>query len=305
MLSATKHLATISEVERRFFASLRMTCDGRSLAIGNSQSAIGNREDGVPPLMYGASRRLHSAFTLLEVTLSIGLLVAISAIAIPSFVRQIEREVLPGSGRQLRSLLVLTRTYASFEGKRYRIRFPKEDEKDALGGYQQPLIEREDDPIHDPEVFREVTAPWAVGKTLLGKVWCVEVRLGRPTIDELRDRRDEVTGVSEELLRSEEDFEPEYPPLYIEPDGTSEWATFTLTDAPRGTTFEELEDYPRIDLIVDGTTGLAWMQRPFYEEELDLFEEKGWPAVLRQDFLDRRVLTENDVLELREITIRP
>lgn len=245
------------------------------------------------------------AFTLLEITLVVALLVAISAIAIPNFVRQIEREELPGSVRQLRSLLSLVRANASFEGKRYRVRFPKEDEKDALGGDQQPLIEREDDPIHDPEVFHEVTAPWAFGKTLLGKVWCVEVRLGRPTIEDLRARRDEVTEISDELLRSPEDFEPEYPPLYIEPDGSSEWATFTLTNAPRGTKIDELEDHPRIDLIVEGTTGLAWMQRPFYDEELDLFEEKGWPAVLRQDFLDSRELTENDVLELREITIRP
>ncbi len=247
------------------------------------------------------------AFTLLEVTLAIGLLVVISAIAIPNFVGQIEREELPGSGRQLRSLLALARANASFEGKRYRIRFPKEKEKekDALGGDQQPLIEREDDPIRNPEVFHEVTAPWAFGKTLLGKVWCVEVRLGRPTIEDLRVRREKITEVSDELLRSPENFEPEYPPLYIEPDGSSEWATFTLTNAPRGTKIDELEDHPRIDLIVEGTTGLAWMQRPFYDEELDLFEEKGWPAVLRQDFLDPRVLTENDVLELREITIRP
>lgn len=250
-------------------------------------------------------QQVSRAFTLLEVTLAIGLLIVVSAIAIPSFVRQVEREELPGSGRQLRSLLALARANASFEGKRYRIRFPKEDETDALGGDQQPLIEREDDPIHDPEVFTEVTAPWAIGKTLLGKVWCVEVRLGRPTIEDLRIRRDEITEISDELLESSEDFEPEYPPLYIEPDGSSEWATFTLTNAPRGTPYDELEDHPRIDLIVEGTTGLAWMQRPFYDEELDLFEEKGWPAVLRQDFLDPRVLTENDVLELREITIRP
>lgn len=278
------------------------------LSFGNRPAAggaIGNNDHEATRIVRRTIQQVSPAFTLLEVTLAIGLLVAISAIAIPNFVRQVEREELPGSGRQLRSLLALARANASFEGKRYRIRFPKEDEKDALGGDRQPLIEREDDPIRDPEVFHEVTAPWAFGKTLLGKVWCVEVRLGRPTIEDLRERRDEVTEISDELLRSTEDFDPEYPPLYIEPDGSSEWAKFTLTNAPRGTKIDELEDHPRIDLIVEGTTGLAWMQRPFYDEELDLFEEKGWPAVLRQDFLDPRVLTENDVLELREITIRP
>ena len=80
--------------------------------------------------MYRAGHSTIRAFTLLEVMLVIGLLVAISAIAIPNFVRQIEREELPGSGRQLRSLLALARANASFEGKRYRIRFPKKDEKD-------------------------------------------------------------------------------------------------------------------------------------------------------------------------------
>jgi hypothetical protein len=75
-------------------------------------------------------------------------------------------------------------------------------------------------------------------------------------------------------------------------------------DSPSDITLEELEDYARIHVIVEGATGLAWLQRPFYEEELDLFEEKGWPAVLRQDFLDPRVLTEDDVLELRETQIR-
>ena len=72
----------------------------------------------------------------------------------------------------------------------------------------------------------------------------------------------------------------------------------------QGHTFTITEDN-LLDLIVEGATGLSWIQRPFYDEELDLFEEKGWPAVLRQDFLDPRVLTENDVLELREITVRP
>ena len=41
------------------------------------------------------------------------------------------------------------------------------------------------------------------------------------------------------------------------------------------------------------------------EEELDLFEEKNWPIVLRQDFLDPRVLTEDDVLELHDSLLNP
>ena len=99
-------------------------------------------------------------------------------------------------------------------------------------------------------------------------------------------------------------IDPERPPLFVEPDGSCEWATFVLTTAPRDVELDQLEDHPRLWLILDGTIGLAWMQRPFYDEELDLFEEKNWPAVLRQDFLDDRVLTEDDVLEIRETQVR-
>lgn len=250
-------------------------------------------------------RRSRPAFTLVELMLVIGILVAITAMAVPNLINQIRAKPLPRSGRQLRSLLTLTRAHAAFDGLRYQIRFPNPDELDALGGETQPRIEREDDPINEPEVFNLVTASWAVGTTLLGDVWCTDVELGRPTIQSVRDRRERVAeDISDELEEAFEDYEPERPPLIIEPDGTSEWATFVLTTAPRDTPPEELLEHPQIELIVEGLTGLAWMQRPFYDEELDLFEEHNWPAVLRQDFLNPRELTEQDVLELRESQIR-
>jgi len=65
-----------------------------------------------------------------------------------------------------------------------------------------------------------------------------------------------------------------------------------------------LYTHPGIDVIVDGLSGLCWLQRPFYDEELDLFEEKNWPAVLRKDFLSPLELTERDVLELRELPVQ-
>ncbi len=257
-----------------------------------------------------ANRRKQSAYTLIEVVLVVALLVAISALAIPNFVRELKREELPGSARQLRSLITLTRANAAFDGLRYRIRFPADDEEDLLLDRRQPMIEREDDPIREPEVFNQVTAPWAIGTTLLGVARCAEVRPGRPTIarlQELRKTRDEIEDSLREAEEREEYFDLERPPLYIEPDGTSEWATFVLTDAPPEIDLEELDDaesleeWSRIDVITEGLTGLTWMQRPFYDEELDMFEEKGWPAVLRQDFLDPRLLTEDDVLELHEV----
>jgi len=142
-----------------------------------------------------------------------------------------------------------------------------------------------------------VTSPWAVGRTLLGNVWCAEIRHGRPTIETLQDKRSQIEDMVDKAL---EEFEPQRRPLMIDPDGSSGWATFVLTDADRETSYEQLSSESRIELILEGPTGQAWLQRPLYDEEIDLFEEKNWPVVLRQDFLTTRMLTENDVLELRE-----
>lgn len=241
------------------------------------------------------------AYTLVEVMLVVGILVAISAYVLPNFMDQIRADALPRSARNLRSLITLVRAQAALDGKRYQIRFPNEDELDALGGDQQPRIEREDDPFEEPEVFNLVTAPWAIQTSLLGDVWCAEIRLGRPTIAEIIERRKRSADrIEEELGEAFEEYEPQRLPLMVQLDGTSEWSVFVLTEAPRSIDLDELEDYPRLELIVDGTTGLGWLQRPFYDSELDLFEEKNWPAVLRQDLLSPRELTEDDVLELRE-----
>lgn len=257
--------------------------------------------------MNGRGVQRHRAFTLLELVLVVGMLALIAAMVIPTFLEEMRGEALVRSAKQFRSLIALTRANAAFDGKRYRIRFPNEDEEDLFGTQQQPLIEREDDPIDDPEVFSLVEDSWSLGKILLQDIRCAEVRLGRPTIEQLQElRRRGAEEIEEELEEAfgQEDLDSERPPLLIEPDGTSEWATFVLTDAPSDVEIEALEDYDRVELIVDGPLGLAWLQRPFYEEELDLFEEKNWPAVLRQDFLDPRVLTEDDVLEIRETQLQ-
>ena len=232
--------------------------------------------------------------------LVVGLLVAVAALAMPAFMRRLDKARLPESARRLRSLITMVRAKAAFEGKRYRIRFPTEDddEETLVLGERQPIIEREDDPFDEPLVFNVVRAPWALQVILLDGVWCAEVRLGRPTIQSVREAREQRSAIEDALDEAMEDFDPERPPLEIEPDGTSAWATFVVTTAPPDVEVDELEDEKAIEVILEGPTGLAWLQRPFYDEELDLFEEKGWPAVLRQDFLAERVLTENDVLEL-------
>ena len=59
-----------------------------------------------------------------------------------------------------------------------------------------------------------------------------------------------------------------------------------------------------IEVIMDGLTGLIWLQRPFAEEEKEMLLENDWPPVLRRDFLTQRLLTEEDVLEIQETKVR-
>lgn len=244
--------------------------------------------------------------TLVEVVLVAGLLAVIAAMVMPVMLQRLEQDRLVNSARNLRSLLTLVRANAQFDGKRYRIRFATEDERnDEESGVdpRQPIIEREDDPIEAPGFFRPVKASWAHGETLLGEVWCPEVRLGKPTIEGLRDRLDRLDAAADELEDSEQDIDPYRPPLYIEPDGTSDWVTYVVTAAPMDMALDEIEEEPRLWVLMDGMLGIAWMQRPFYEEELDLFEEKNWPAVIRQDLMTTAPLDEKDVLELHESRI--
>lgn len=242
-----------------------------------------------------------NAFTMFEMLLTVGLLVLVASFVVPTFVDEIRRSEFPESARRMRGLLSMVRAKAAFDGRRYRVRMPLTGEEDAQGTRRQPIVEYEKDPILEPEVYEPVMDGWATALTFLGDdARCAEVRLGRPTIADLQARRKTATEELDNVFRKE-DFDADFPPLIVEPDGTSEWATFVITAAPPDTPRDELEDHPTIEVILDGSTGLIWLQRPFYQEELDLFEEKGWPAVLRRDFTDTRVLTENDVLELYDL----
>ncbi len=249
-------------------------------------------------------RRMAKAFSLLEIILVIGLLSILSALAVPNLLRQLTSEKLPGSARQLRSLLSMTRAKTMLDGKRHRIRFPRNDEIDARGGSRQPIIERENEPFEDPGVFEPVLAAWARDVVLRDGIWCMEVRLGRPNLDDelveqmQEDFRLRMQGIGDE-------FEPLFPPVVFDLDGTSEWATFVVTNGPEDT--DDEDDLPRdavIQVIMDGMTGLIWLQRPFAESEKEMLLENDWPPVLRRDFLTQRLLTEEDVLEIQETKVR-
>lgn len=255
--------------------------------------------------MRGSPRSTRSAFTLLEILLVIGILATLAALVLPNLLKDLERARLPESARQLRSLVQVTRAHAMYDGKRYRVRFPEDNEIDDEGGNRQPLVEREDDPLLEPGVFRRVQSVWTQGDTLLRGIRCLEVRLGKPTVEELMSG--DTTQHDQLVEELGSDANEIRPPLYIEPDGTSEWATMVVTNAPpdAGDRADELdEQYEQIEVILDGFTGLAWLQRPFYDEELQMLAANNWPPVLRRDFLTPQLLTEDDVIEIQETLIR-
>jgi hypothetical protein len=244
--------------------------------------------------------------TFIEIVLVIGLLIALYAMAMPNFMNELEQRRLPESSRRMRSLLTLVRANAMYDGMRYRVRFPQDDELDSEGGDRQPLIEREDEPFLEPGVYNLVTDPWARGDTLLRGVRCAEVRLGRPTLETIEEGLVS-QDVEDRLEAIALGFEDDFPPLYVETDGTSEWATFLMTDAPKEMELDQLaetEEFLRIEVILDGITGLIWLQRPFYDEELDMFREYDWPPVLRRDFIRPEALTKEQVLEISDTRVR-
>jgi len=250
-------------------------------------------------------RRGH---TLLEILLVISLLAVLAGLPMPALLRELSEARLPESCRQMRSLIQLTRANAMIDGLRYRIRFPREDEIDGEGGQRQPIVEVERDPLFNPEIFEPVLAAWAREPVLEDEVRCAQVRLGRPTVEMMLNETEDEEEAFVEQMEEEmgERFEEGFPPLVFEPDGTCEWATFVITDAPADVHPEDLEpeEDAIIEIIVDGLSGLAWLQRRFYEDELAMMRDNGWPPVLRKDFLDPVPLTEDDVLEIRETRIR-
>ncbi len=258
------------------------------------------------------SSHTHRGFSLLEILLVTGLLAIVMAMVLPSFMGDFFRAQMPESGRQMRALIQLTRANAMIDGLRYRIRFPREDELDEQGSQRQPVVEVEDRPLEFPEQFRPVLAAWARDETLLRNIRCAKVRLGKPTIDQLLGQDELALDLEEERLEdleetARETYEEEFPPLVFDTDGTSEWATFLLTDAPADVPLEDLDDeteFARLEVILDGLTGLAWLQRALYIEELEMMKEHGWPPVLRKDFLQAQKLTEDNVLEIREASVR-
>ncbi len=130
------------------------------------------------------------------------------------------------------------------------------------------------------------------------------MKRGRPRLeDETADSfgLDEEEDDDELPLPWEQDEETDEgrPAVVFQPDGTSEWATFVLTDAPVDESPEDSEQWRELNVILDGVTGRVWVQRPLREDELELLEEYGLDLPLRFDLLRADALAEDDIVVLR------
>ncbi len=235
-----------------------------------------------PASRWGApwAPRPAAAFTLVEVLVVLGLLVLLAGISWPVLESQITASELPESADRLCSALFMARSEAVLENRRYRIRFTEEA--------QQPLIERESDPIRFPGVFEPVTAAWAAEPILLSDVQVHHVVLGQPAWTKPLSRVDDAAALKQEQKELEEEDdstkrerqrllrgltvddaegeEETRPAIVFESDGSAEWATLVLS---RLTPEDKLEETtPQLWVVLDGRTGLARVRQMITEEQL-------------------------------------
>lgn len=227
---------------------------------------------GVAPMRRCPHR---SAFTLLEILLVVGLLVALTLMAWPALSNRITASELPESANKLQSLLFMARSQAVSDHKRYRVRFDQ--------GLEQPLVEVEPDPINAAGEWVETAEPWAADYVLLGDVRVHAVKLGRPvyltpqvTRDDAQAQSDE--GLSGVLTRAQEEVAKlvqgkkglgegeDWPAIIFDVDGRTDWATVILAkiDPDEELTHEHEQRW----VVLDGRTGLAQITEQVTEVEL-------------------------------------
>jgi hypothetical protein len=91
----------------------------------------------------------------------------------------------------------------------------------------------------------------------------------------------------------------EFVHLVFNPDGSTGWVTFVLTNLPFDLEQPESYHVGRIlNVIVDGRTGQTWIQRVLRVEEVELMQEYGASPILHQDFTKPDVITEQNILEV-------
>ena len=239
-------------------------------------------------------------FSLFELLLVLALLTVLFAFAMPALTGSIRATGMPESCERLRSLLHLTRAAAMREGTHYRLRFPGAPDPDdpmaerfveTAVETQQPFVERENDPINEPGIFGGADLSYDVGGILSQGIRCVAVRLGRPSFD----INDEAAFAGPEVNAIESPMDT----ITFNPDGTCDWATFTLTDIPPDVEPEESDIGRIVNVMLDGRTGQIWFQRPWRNREVELMREEGAEPLLHKDFVDSIEITEDNILHIQ------
>jgi hypothetical protein len=87
----------------------------------------------------------------------------------------------------------------------------------------------------------------------------------------------------------------------LNPDGTTEWVTFVLTNVPPDEDVMEEHIDNIVNLIVDGRTGDSWMQRVFRVDEVELMQEYGASPMFHLDFTRPEPITEANILSLPNV----
>src|SRR5690606_32565921 len=102
----------------------------------------------------------------------------------------------------------------------------RDDPVDMPVRTEQPIIERQADPINAPDAFTsDFVADWKDTQILQEGTRCVSVLPGRPNFD--INTNSPIAGPS-----ISQDGRATFVPLTINPDGSCDWVTFVLTDLP-------------------------------------------------------------------------
>jgi hypothetical protein len=223
-------------------------------------------------------RHSARAFTLLEVLLVLGLLVALAGFAWPRMEGQFKATELSESAQRLRTALFMARSEAVLTGRRHRIRFETGD--------KQPIVEFEPNPLEQPGVYEPVRAIWLEEDLLLGETEVHSIQPGRP--DFMKPVQPEPTqevpegpaaaevaapvdnGAERSQLQSavagDAPTDDNRPAISFEADGTTGWAMIVLSPVKPGEQMEE--DSPETWIVLDGRTGMATIRPPVTEADL-------------------------------------
>lgn len=239
------------------------------------------------------------AFTILELTLTILIFGLIMMFVMPDLNADWKRRSLVESADRLRALIAMAHAKAMEDGRKYRIMFPgapdpndkyAKDEVDIPDQTLQPEVEWQPDPMVNPEWFDRNWSDWAVDTFLQPGTRCVAVFPGRPNFD--ISPQSDIAGPS-----VTEGWAP-FHRVTFNPDGTADWATFVLTDLPYDAEPTAADVGRIINVIVDGRTGQAWLQRALRKDEVEVMNEHRASPILHQDFTRPDRITEENILEV-------